>query len=224
MPDPVASPPCGNPRLKSIVVVPSPQAQVSSSDDMDGWTEDRSRKPGGARRPPLLVQGGRRAPLRSSRRPNFNAVASRKAFLSRFKGLCLRCLSPHHRHVDCRAPLHCIECKLPGHFARECPKNPRNIRDGGSAKERLGPAVGRGPVRKRLRFPSPQTAMPAAYHVDQDRATSFSSSRPPSSIRSPPCAATSCCSPRRPSSTPPARCRWGAPSIRSSTPCLICRG
>lgn len=169
-PDPAAPPLFGNPRLKSIVVMPSPRAQVSSSGDMDGWTEVRSRKARHASRSPS-VRGGRRAPLRYSRRAAFNAEASRRAFLSRFKGLCLRCLSPRHRRVDCRDPLHCIKCKLPDHFARECPKNPKNIRRGGSDKERLGPAVGRGPVRERLRFPSslPIPAIPPAHHVNPSR-------------------------------------------------------
>lgn len=77
----------------------------------------------------------------------------RDTFLSKFKGLCFRCLSSLHRRVDCRDPLHCIICKLPGHYGTECPKNQRNKLGSGSMKERLG----RGPVRERLVFPNQAT-------------------------------------------------------------------
>lgn len=109
-------------------------------------------------------------PARSRRprgqRPSFNADAARAAFLRRFRGLCFRCLSSKHRRVDCRDPIRCIECKLPGHIAKDCPQIRRG-RTGGPA-----PTASRAPVRERLRFPTPPPPAPAmdrCRHTDPSR-------------------------------------------------------
>ncbi|XBJ08821.1 hypothetical protein VPH35_014034 [Triticum aestivum] len=166
-PGSAAIPFLGNGRLKFIVVVPSPTSQHSSSGNDDGWTAVRSCKDWRAVRSPPVRSG--HPPRRPGRRPAFNADPGRRAFLNRFKSLCLRCLNPHHLRIDNRDPLHCIKCKLPGHFAKECSSIPRNRRGGGPAPERSGPAAGRGPVREWLRFPSPPVAMAHAHHTDPSR-------------------------------------------------------
>jgi hypothetical protein len=38
-----------------------------------------------------------------------------------FKGRCFRCLSAQHFVRDCKDAVHCLDCKKPGHRARDCP-------------------------------------------------------------------------------------------------------
>ncbi|KAM0858268.1 hypothetical protein ACQ4PT_047934 [Festuca glaucescens] len=48
---------------------------------------------------------------------------------SRFKGLCFRCLSSFHFVRNCKGPVHCLVCKLPGHRARTCTaRSPHSLR------------------------------------------------------------------------------------------------
>nr|XP_045089212.1 uncharacterized protein LOC123497152 [Aegilops tauschii subsp. strangulata] len=161
------SPPAERQRLKSIVVRPSPCTSPSASGPGDGWTKVQSRKD---RRLSRRHDGGLgHAPrLRKGHRPVFNASTGREAFLRRFRGLCFRCLSTEHRRVDCRDPVHCIDCKLPGHIGKDCPGK----RGRAPVKAQLGSCVGRGPVCERLRFPSPpQTATnkTMSHHTDPSR-------------------------------------------------------
>lgn len=121
----------GQPRLMSIVVRPSPHASPSPSGHGDGWTEVQSRNARCASKRAHAVSG--RPRRRQGQRPSFNVDPGREAFLRCFKGLCFRCLSSEHHRVDCRDPVHCIECKQPGHIARACPQDPRNSRGRRSA-------------------------------------------------------------------------------------------
>ncbi|KAK1620645.1 hypothetical protein QYE76_026162 [Lolium multiflorum] len=45
----------------------------------------------------------------------------RDASVDLFKGACFRCLSSRHFIRQCKGVLHCLECKKPGHRARDCP-------------------------------------------------------------------------------------------------------
>ena len=149
-----------------MVVAPSPAANPSPSGDDLGWTEVRSRKGGRAGSDPA-VRPRPSSERRSDRHRDFNARSGRDVFLSRFKGKCFRCLSELHRRKDCRDPLRCILCKRQGHFAWECPQNPKNGGPGGTARERLKPAPSRAPVRDRLRFPSPARPSPPSPAMDR---------------------------------------------------------
>lgn len=141
-PDP---PHYGQPRLKSIVVMPSAEAS-QCSDQEEGWSTYQSRK---SRKEASCSLDNRMREQRPDWRHGFNA-AGKEAFLSQFKGLCFRCLSSLHRRKDCRDPLCCIICKLAGHFGHECPQNPKNRVRGGMAKERLGPLPTRSVAHLRL--------------------------------------------------------------------------
>lgn len=126
-----------------------------------GWTEVKSRK---NRRFSSGTPGNSSPPRRQGpdrrRAFNFKSSPSRDAFLSRFKGLCLRCLSLLHQRKDCRDPLCCIICKLPGHFGTEWPENPKNKDRRGSAGDRLGPLQPVTSVEDRHCFHTPPPPTP----------------------------------------------------------------
>ncbi|XBH55260.1 hypothetical protein VPH35_077383 [Triticum aestivum] len=151
----------------------------------DGRRSSRGKP--GAR--PLRRSMARPSARRPGRRSAINGRDGKEAFLRRFDGLCFRCLSSRHHRIDCRDPLHCIICKQPGHFGRECPLNPK--RKGHAGCPTRPPQ--RGPVHERLRFPSrsppppppppPGPRSPAMAAMDREAFHTDASRRPRSSFK-----------------------------------------
>ncbi|KAK1652519.1 hypothetical protein QYE76_070324 [Lolium multiflorum] len=102
------------PRLRSIIVAPLKNPADSRPeilDDSNGnWQEVRPKF--WWRKVPHSSSGGRR------REPSRRTVPS--TVLTRFKGLCFRCLSPLHFVRSCSEKVRCIECKRQGHIGRNC--------------------------------------------------------------------------------------------------------
>ena len=175
--------PCsGKNKLKSIVFVPFPAPPLSSSGNEDDWTEVKSRKGRRALQKPA-GKPRRRPSGRSGRRPAINGDAGHAAFLSRFDGLCFHCLSSSHRRVDCRDPLCCIICKLQGHYRRECPQNPKSRGGTGGSTQSHRPPPQRGPVKERLRFPTPPPSESPPTAMDRQAYLTDPSHRPRTSYK-----------------------------------------
>ncbi|KAM0857987.1 hypothetical protein ACQ4PT_048105 [Festuca glaucescens] len=126
------------PRLQSIVVCgTAPLVNASEEQTFPPWETVLSRR----------GQHGHSPPLPAGQRPIPPSNPARVAFLRRFRGRCLRCLSKNHRRADCRDPVRCIDCWAWGHTAGvRCPLFRR-------------PPPSRGPVRDRIRFPAPPPVM-----------------------------------------------------------------
>ncbi|KAM0826959.1 hypothetical protein ACQ4PT_068512 [Festuca glaucescens] len=140
-PAPTTAPDGPRPRLQSIVVCDTaPLVNASEEQNFPPWELVLSRRGRRGRSPPLPA-GQRPIPAALLRRTGAPLDPARAAFLRRFQGRRLRCLSTKHRRAACRDPIRCIDCWAWGHTAGiRCPLS-----------RRAPPS--RGPVHERLRFP-----------------------------------------------------------------------
>uniref|UniRef100_A0A8I6ZC69 CCHC-type domain-containing protein n=1 Tax=Hordeum vulgare subsp. vulgare TaxID=112509 RepID=A0A8I6ZC69_HORVV len=155
------------PRLKSIIVAPSSDAQFAISGADRSWTEvsyQRNRRIS-VSLPISCVHPGVH---RLDRSGDFNFELPRTSFLSHIRSRCFRL-------ADCRDPVHCIICRRAGHIGKLCPQNPRLRGRTGSARNRLSPARPPHPLHARLHFPPPpapamSSLAPAMlHHIDPAR-------------------------------------------------------
>jgi hypothetical protein len=135
------------PRLQSIVVCDA-KASVNASEETSfpPWEVVLPRR----------GRHGRSPPLPAGQRPTPPASPARAAFLRRFRGRCLRCLSKNHRRADCRDPVRCIDCWAWGHTAGvRCPLSRRRPSPKGPVHSplRLRSWIGSSPPSRHHRFP-----------------------------------------------------------------------
>ncbi|KAI5015341.1 hypothetical protein ZWY2020_056731 [Hordeum vulgare] len=161
------------PRVKSIIVDLSSEAEIAISGSDPGWIEvarQGRRRASADPSVPRTLQGRHR----TDRRDAYNAGVPRAARspLNPFFGRCFRCFSKRHRLAACRDPVHCLTSRRAGHIASRCPQNRKAQ---GSVRDRLGQAPHAIQLCDRLCFPPPpSTAMaPLApsmlHHLDPAR-------------------------------------------------------
>ncbi|KAF7050888.1 hypothetical protein CFC21_059185 [Triticum aestivum] len=118
----------------------STRAAAAGLEAEDGWVTVASRRP---------------------RRPAFPATPfkPRHPIPDWIKGMCFRCLSPHHRQAVCCNQITCRRCFQSGHRARNCFNKPAPHLRPGASSSRLGRPSASGARPNR---PSPPRAAPSA--------------------------------------------------------------
>ncbi|KAK1677179.1 hypothetical protein QYE76_038027 [Lolium multiflorum] len=140
-------------RLRSIIVAPNraeEELRQRIPQDPQGKWQIVRPKFWWRKINPSFPRAARAAPMQRSSRGELASESDP------FKGRCFRCLSALHFVRDCKDTVRCLDCKKPGHRARDCLSKRSAAAGATSATQPLPPAPPRQPQASAAAMPSPR--------------------------------------------------------------------